>query len=94
MPPSTAIHKESLPGELDLPSVEDVGRRIDAEHLVGAAEIAIRLRVARPQVVHEWRRRYADFPEPVAHLRQALVWYWPDVERWARATDRLPQRGR
>jgi hypothetical protein len=65
-----------------------VGRRIDSDHLVGAAEIAARLGVKRPQVVHDWRRRYPDFPEPVAHLRQALVWNWPDVERWARATGR------
>jgi len=65
-----------------------MGRRIDAEHLVGAAEIAARLGAKRPQVVHSWRRRDPDFPEPVARLEQALVWYWPDVERWARATGR------
>ena len=59
------------------------------EQLVGAAEIAERLGVARPQVVHEWRRRHTDFPEPVARLRQALVWAWPDVEQWARRTGRL-----
>ncbi len=59
------------------------------EDLVGAAEIAERLGAARPQVVHEWRHRHADFPEPVAQLRQALVWSWSDVERWARGTGRL-----
>ena len=57
--------------------------------LVGAAEIAERLGVKRSQVVHDWRRRYADFPEPVAKLRQALVWAWPDVAKWARRTGRL-----
>jgi hypothetical protein len=56
---------------------------------VGAAEIAQRLGVARPNVIHDWRHRHADFPEPVAQLRQALVWSWPDVERWARRTGRL-----
>ena len=66
-----------------------MGRKVDADGLAGAAELADRLGVARPQVIHEWRRRHADFPEPVAHLRQALVWYWPDVERWARKTGRL-----
>lgn len=85
----TAIRKGCSPNPPALPSVEDVGRRIDSEHLVGAAEIAARLGVKRPQVVHDWRRRYADFPEPVAHLKQALVWNWPDVERWAKATGRL-----
>jgi hypothetical protein len=62
-------------------------------NLVGAAEIAQRLGVARPNVVHDWHRRHADFPEPVAKLRQALVWSWPDVEKWARRTGRLPVRG-
>lgn len=85
-----AVRKGSPVDELRLPSVEEVGRRIDSDHLVGAAEIAARLGVKRPQVVHDWRRRYPAFPEPVAHLRQALVWYWPDVEAWARATHRLP----
>jgi hypothetical protein len=90
MPQSTAVLKES-PEELrEIPTVDDMGRRIDVENLVGAAEIAERLDVARPQVVHEWRRRYRDFPEPVAQLKQALVWNWPEVERWARATGRLP----
>lgn len=68
---------------------------MDVDHLVGAAEIADRLGVKRPQVVHEWHRRHAGkFPEPVARLRQALVWYWPDVERWAQATGRLPEEDR
>jgi predicted DNA-binding transcriptional regulator AlpA len=66
-----------------------VGRRVDVTNLVGASEIAERLGVKRPQVVHDWRRRHAAFPKPVAHLRQALVWNWPDVERWARATGRI-----
>jgi hypothetical protein len=66
-----------------------MGRRVDVENLVGAAEIAERLGVKRPQVVHDWRRRYPDFPQPVANLRQALIWNWPDVERWARKTGRL-----
>ncbi len=56
--------------------------------LVGAAEIASRLHVAR-QVVHQWRQRHDDFPEPVAVLKQAMIWAWPDVEKWARKTGRL-----
>lgn len=59
------------------------------ENLVGTSEIAERLGVRRHQVVHDWRRRYEDFPEPVAKLKSALIWDWPDVERWARATGRL-----
>jgi len=66
-----------------------MARRVEVDNLVGAAEIARRVGVSRPNVVHDWRRRYADFPKPVAHLRQALVWNWPDVERWARRTGRI-----
>ena len=64
-------------------------REIDPELLVGAPEIAERLGLARPQVVHNWRYRHADFPVPLAELRQGNVWYWPDVEEWLKATDRL-----
>jgi hypothetical protein len=66
-----------------------VGRRVDAELLVGASEIARRLKVRRPQVVHTWRRRFVDFPQPVARLELGLVWYWPDVRTWAKRTGRL-----
>lgn len=65
-----------------------MARRIDPDLLVGAAEIADRLGVKRPQVVHDWRRRHPEFPKPVASLKTALIWYWPDVEAWARSTGR------
>jgi hypothetical protein len=60
------------------------------DQLVGAAEIAERMGLALPQTVHDWRRRYADFPEPVAQLKMGYVWNWPDVLAWARATGRAP----
>ncbi len=63
-------------------------RRVDVKHLVGTAEIAERLGVKRPQVVHDWRRRYREFPKPIAEVSGVHVWNWPDVERWARATGR------
>jgi hypothetical protein len=44
--------------------------------------------VASPTVVHDWRRRYPDFPEPIATLSGVFVWAWPDVEKWAKATGR------
>jgi predicted DNA-binding transcriptional regulator AlpA len=59
-----------------------MGRKIDVTDLVGAAEIAERLGLAHPQTVHTWRRRHADFPAPVAVLKQAMVWSWPDVQEW------------
>ncbi len=89
MPQSTAVRKGSLSGQPEVSTVDRMGRRIDVDHLVGAAEIAQRLGVKRPQVVHEWRRRYDVFPQPVATLQQAMVWNWPEVERWAKETGRL-----
>lgn len=64
-------------------------RKVNVDDLVGAAEIADRLRLSHVQSVHTLRKRYADFPEPVAQLRQAMVWSWPDIEKWARSTGRL-----
>ena len=66
-----------------------MARKVDVEHLVGTAEIAARLGVKRPQVVHDWRRRHPDFPEPIAVVSGVHVWAWPDVKRWAIATGRL-----
>ena len=66
-----------------------VTRRLEIGQLVGAAELAARLGVSRPQVIHTWRRRYPDFPQPVLELDMGLIWFWPDVERWARSTGRL-----
>ena len=67
------------------------------DNLVGTAEIAKRLGVKRPQVVHDWIRRYKEgsehpFPAPVAHLSKVMVWNWPDVAAWAKKTGRLPER--
>lgn len=65
-------------------------RKLDPALLVGTAEIAARLGVKRATVVHDWRYRHPEFPEPVARLSIGMVWYWPDVARWAKATGRLP----
>ncbi len=70
-----------------------MGRKIDVNHLVGATEIAEKLGWSHPQNVHTYRRRHPDFPEPVAKLKQALIWSWPDVEAWARKTGRLAAKG-
>lgn len=66
-----------------------MNRRVAVQDLVGAHEIAERLGVARPQVVHDWRRRHADFPQPIAQLKTALIWDWSEVEKWAKRTGRL-----
>jgi hypothetical protein len=66
-----------------------MGKRVDVEQLVGTKEIAERLRIKRPHLVHDWRRRYTDFPEPLARVSGVILWLWPDIERWARRTGRL-----
>jgi len=60
---------------------------IDPDDIVGASEIADRLGVSS-SVVHDWQRRYDDFPEPIRRLRMGHVWSWPDVAAWAQQTGR------
>ncbi len=62
--------------------------KVDPEDIVGASEIAERLGVSS-SVVHDWQRRYDEFPSPVIRLRMGLLWLWNDVETWARSTGRL-----
>lgn len=62
--------------------------RREIPELVGTREIAERLGLAHPESVHAWRRRHADFPEPVASLGIGLVWSWPEVREWAVRTGR------
>lgn len=56
--------------------------------LVGAYEITERLAFRRVQDVHYLLRTDASFPRPVYPRGEpkgvAKVWYWPDVQRWAR----------
>ncbi len=60
---------------------------IDPDDIVGASEIADRLGVSS-SVVHDWQRRYDDFPGPLRRLRMGLLWSWPEVLAWARSTGR------
>ena len=66
-----------------------VKHKLNPADLVGAHEIADRLGVAYPQMVHEWKRRHADFPRPVAKLTMGLIWDWKEIETWAKNTNRL-----
>lgn len=51
--------------------------------VMGAAEIADRLRVTRQRAYQITARR--DFPEPGAVLAMGQVWATDDVEVWIRA---------
>ena len=70
----------------------DMGRKLDVDQLVGSAEIAERLGVKRLQVIHDWRRRHLDFPNPVFNIGRTGVWYWPEVRAWAKKTGRFPNK--
>ena len=62
---------------------------VPPQFLVGAHEIAERLNLSHAQSVHTIRKRNADFPQPVAALKTALIWDWRAVETWATKTGRL-----
>jgi hypothetical protein len=68
-------------------------RWVFVDQLVGAEEIADRLGERRAASINEWRKHDADFPEPVASLKAALIWSWPEVEKWANATGRAATAG-
>ncbi|MGI8709699.1 MAG: hypothetical protein ACR2LA_01705 [Acidimicrobiales bacterium] len=73
-----------------------MGRQVDVEHLVAARTITDRLGYRNVQVLHFWRNTDDSFPEPVFvfdGLRGARLWYWPDVEAWAKETGRLDEDG-
>jgi predicted DNA-binding transcriptional regulator AlpA len=61
---------------------EEVNNEIRASDLVGAHEIAERLGLSFPNVVHTWRRRHKDFPKPVRELQAGLIWDWNEIQAW------------
>lgn len=54
---------------------------------VGIEDIAERLKV-RPDTVRMWRHREL-MPEPRWTVSSRPAWNWPDIEKWARETDRV-----
>jgi predicted DNA-binding transcriptional regulator AlpA len=56
---------------------------------VGAVEIAERLGVSR-RTVDQWRQRDTGFPEPRWRVGGRPAWNFDDVERWAKASGRVP----
>ncbi len=58
------------------------------EAIVGEKEIAARLCVKEP-TVHQWRSR-GLLPDPDGWVSGAPAWHWPNIERWAWSTGRMP----
>jgi predicted DNA-binding transcriptional regulator AlpA len=65
-----------------------VAKKIDQNDLVGAHEIAERLGLSFPNVVHTWRKRHKNFPQPVAVLQAGLIWDWKEIQAWVKSTNR------
>jgi hypothetical protein len=51
---------------------------LDSADLVGLAEIAERAEVTT-STVHNWTKRWSDFPNPVRELASGRVWLWSEV---------------
>jgi predicted DNA-binding transcriptional regulator AlpA len=66
-----------------------VSKKIDPADVVGAHEIAERLNLSFPNVVHNWRSRHSDFPEPILVLKAGIFWDWNEIEEWIRKTNRM-----
>lgn len=61
-----------------------MGAELDADDLVGAAEVAGILRLSHPSSVTTYLHRYQDFPKPVVELSASRVRLWrrQDIEQW------------
>ncbi len=57
---------------------------------VGMVEIGERLGGVRRQTVAQWHYR-GLLPEPRWTVSGYPAWNWPDIEKWARETERLPE---
>lgn len=63
-----------------------MGAKVDSDDLVGAAEVAVILRLSHPSSVTTYLHRYPDFPKPVVDLSSSRVRLWrrQDIEKWHR----------
>jgi predicted DNA-binding transcriptional regulator AlpA len=56
---------------------------IDPADLIDAHEVAAIIGVNRGSNVSLYRKRYADFPDPVIEKGRCLLWHRPAIEAWA-----------
>jgi predicted DNA-binding transcriptional regulator AlpA len=76
-----------------------VTKFVNPKHIVGANEIAARLKRSHSTIVHAWHSNLRDFPEPIAIVSAGKLWNWKEIEAWAKRTGRLkakpgPRRSR
>jgi predicted DNA-binding transcriptional regulator AlpA len=63
-----------------------MGRRIDVDDMIDAADVAKILGLANQKSVHVYAARYADMPKPVLDRgpRRAKLWLRSEVLAWQR----------
>lgn len=47
---------------------------VDTDNIVSANEIAERLGLSFPNVVHAWQQRHESFPQPVMVFKSCKLW--------------------
>lgn len=68
----------------------DLVTKVDPSELIDSTEAAELIGLANVGGVSVYRKRYADFPEPVVDKGRCVLWRRTDVERWAKAERRRP----
>lgn len=66
-------------------SVHTVGRTVDVDELVDAADVAVLLGLSHSNTVHSYLGRYPDMPRPVVDRgpNRAKLWVRSDIQAWA-----------
>jgi predicted DNA-binding transcriptional regulator AlpA len=61
-----------------------MGRRVDLDDLLEAAQVAELLGLSKATAVSVYQRRYDDFPEPVLASASGRCQFWlrQDLEGW------------
>lgn len=62
-----------------------MGRKVDIDDLLDAAQVADLLGLSSPNAVSVYHRRYKDFPAPVLAPPSGRCQFWhrADIEHWA-----------
>jgi hypothetical protein len=67
-----------------------VGRLVDVDDLVDAADVAAILGLAQSNTVHTYARRYAEMPAPVLDRgpNRSKLWLRTEILAWARTREK------